>query len=118
MRGVLPAMMAQRYGKIVNGTFGTRGRAGRMAYSASKSGLRGITESFALEVGSYNININCIAPDTHGWGRSVYALQNCRSRGSTTPTTPWWPSCAPRWVGGSRQDESRLPCIGSDERAS
>src|SRR5262249_13907340 len=40
MRAVLPAMMAQRYGKIVNvgGTFGMRGRAGRMAYSASKWG--------------------------------------------------------------------------------
>jgi NAD(P)-dependent dehydrogenase (short-subunit alcohol dehydrogenase family) len=64
MRSVLPAMMEQRYGKIVNvgGTFGMRGRAGRMAYSASKWGLRGITKSFALEVGSYNINVNCVAP--------------------------------------------------------
>ena len=64
MRSVLPAMIAQRYGKIVNvgGTFGMRGRAGRMAYSASKWGLRGITKSFALEVGSYNINVNCVAP--------------------------------------------------------
>lgn len=64
MRGVLPTMMAQRYGKIVNvgGTFGLRGRAGRMAYSASKWGLRGITKSFALEVGAYNINVNCVAP--------------------------------------------------------
>ena len=64
MRAALPAMMAQRYGKIVNvgGTFGMRGRAGRMAYSASKWGLRGITKSFALEVGSYNINVNCVAP--------------------------------------------------------
>jgi len=64
MRGVLPAMMAQRYGKIVNvgGTFGMRGRAGRMAYSASKWGLRGITKSFALEVGPYNINVNCVEP--------------------------------------------------------
>ena len=64
MRGVLPTMMAQRYGKIVNvgGTFGMRGRAGRMAYSASKWGLRGITKSFALEVGCYNINVNCVAP--------------------------------------------------------
>ena len=64
MRSVLPAMMAQRYGKIVNvgGTFGMRGRAGRMAYSASKWGLRGITKSFALEVGQYNINVNCVAP--------------------------------------------------------
>ena len=64
MRSVLPAMIAQRYGKIVNvgGTFGMRGRAGRMAYSASKWGLRGITKSFALEVGQYNINVNCVAP--------------------------------------------------------
>ncbi len=64
MRGVVPVMMAQRYGKIVNvgGTFGMRGRAGRMAYSASKWGLRGITKSFALELGPYNINVNCVAP--------------------------------------------------------
>jgi NAD(P)-dependent dehydrogenase (short-subunit alcohol dehydrogenase family) len=64
MRSVLPAMIEQRYGKIVNvgGTFGMRGHAGRMAYSASKWGLRGITKSFALEVGSYNINVNCVAP--------------------------------------------------------
>jgi 3-oxoacyl-[acyl-carrier protein] reductase len=64
MRSVLPGMMAQRYGKIVNvgGTFGMRGRAGRLAYSASKWGLRGITKSFALEAGPYNINVNCVAP--------------------------------------------------------
>lgn len=64
MRSVLPTMIAQRYGKVVNvgGTFGMRGRAGRMAYSASKWGLRGITKSFALEVGQYNINVNNVAP--------------------------------------------------------
>jgi 3-oxoacyl-[acyl-carrier protein] reductase len=64
MHSVLPIMIGQRYGKIVNvgGTFGMRGRAGRMAYSASKWGLRGITKSFALEVGQYNINVNCVAP--------------------------------------------------------
>jgi NAD(P)-dependent dehydrogenase (short-subunit alcohol dehydrogenase family) len=64
MRAVLPTMIAQRYGKIVNvgGTFGMRGRAGRMAYSASKWGLRGITKSFALEAGAHNINVNCVAP--------------------------------------------------------
>src|SRR6202035_302687 len=64
MHAVLPAMTEPRYGKIVNvgGTFGMRGRAGRMAYSASKWGLRGITKSFALEVGQYNINVNCVAP--------------------------------------------------------
>jgi NAD(P)-dependent dehydrogenase (short-subunit alcohol dehydrogenase family) len=64
MRAVTPMMIAQRSGKIVNvgGTFGMRGRAGRMAYSASKWGLRGITKSFALELGEFNINVNCVAP--------------------------------------------------------
>ncbi len=64
IRAVLPTMMAQRSGKIVNigGTFGMRGRAGRMAYSSSKWGLRGMTKSFALEAGPYNINVNVVAP--------------------------------------------------------
>lgn len=64
MRACLPVMIAQRHGKVVNvgGTFGMRGRAGRMAYSASKWGLRGITKSFALEAGPHNINVNCVAP--------------------------------------------------------
>src|SRR5260221_11419735 len=64
MRAALPTMIEQRYGKFVNvgGTFGMRGRAGRVAYSASKWGLRGITKSFALEVAQFNINVNCVAP--------------------------------------------------------
>ncbi|WP_075222329.1 SDR family NAD(P)-dependent oxidoreductase [Acuticoccus yangtzensis] len=64
IRAVLPGMMARRYGKIVNvgGTFGMRGRAGRLAYSASKWGLRGLTKSFALEAGPHNINVNYVAP--------------------------------------------------------
>lgn len=64
MRAVLPAMIAQHYGKIVNvgGTFGLRGRAGRAAYSASKWALRGLTKSAALEAGPHNININCVCP--------------------------------------------------------
>ncbi|MCK8785916.1 SDR family oxidoreductase [Roseomonas sp. NAR14] len=64
MRAVLPGMIARRDGKVVNvgGTFGMRGRAGRMAYSASKWGLRGITKSMALEAGPYGVNVNCVAP--------------------------------------------------------
>jgi 3-oxoacyl-[acyl-carrier protein] reductase len=64
MRAVTPMMQKQRSGKIVNigGTFGLRGRALRMAYSASKWGLRGITKAFALELGPYNINVNNVCP--------------------------------------------------------
>lgn len=64
IRAVAPVMQRQRYGKIVNvgGTFGMHGKAGRLAYSGSKWGLRGITKSFALELGPDNINVNCVAP--------------------------------------------------------
>ncbi|MBO6784042.1 MAG: SDR family oxidoreductase [Alphaproteobacteria bacterium] len=64
MRAVLPGMIEQGGGRIVNvgGTFGMRGRAGRLSYSSSKWGLRGLTKSFALEVGPHNINVNCVAP--------------------------------------------------------
>ncbi|TAK86388.1 MAG: SDR family oxidoreductase [Betaproteobacteria bacterium] len=64
MRAVAPRMRQQRSGKIVNigGTFGLRGRALRMAYSASKWGLRGITKAFALELGPYNVNVNNVCP--------------------------------------------------------
>ena len=74
-------MIARRSGKIVNvgGTFGMRGRAGRMAYSASKWGLRGITKSFALEVGPHNINVNCVAPGM---------VNGERFRGKVVPR-PW-----------------------------
>jgi len=64
MKAVTPTMQKQRYGKIVNigGTFGLRGRGLRMAYSASKWGVRGVVKAFALELGSYNINVNNVAP--------------------------------------------------------
>jgi len=64
MHAVLPSMIERGSGKVVNvgGTFGMRGRAGRLAYSASKWGLRGITKSFALEAGPHGINVNCVAP--------------------------------------------------------
>lgn len=64
IHAVAPVMKAGGGGKIVNvgGTFGMRGRAMRMSYSSSKWGLRGMTKSFALELGPDNINVNLVAP--------------------------------------------------------
>ena len=61
---VLPTMIAQRYGKIVNisGTSGLRGYKNRAAYSSSKWALRGFTRTVALEVGPYNVNVNALHP--------------------------------------------------------
>lgn len=64
IRAVAPYMQEHQAGKVVNvgGTFGLRGRAMRLAYSSSKWGLRGLTKSFALELGADNINVNYVAP--------------------------------------------------------
>ena len=79
MRAVLPGMISRGEGRIVNvgGTFGMRGRAGRMAYSASKWGLRGITKSMALEAGPYGVNVNLVAPGM---------VEGERFRGKVVPT--------------------------------
>jgi NAD(P)-dependent dehydrogenase (short-subunit alcohol dehydrogenase family) len=52
---VVPVMLRQRRGKIVNiaGTWGLRGYRLRAAYSASKWAVRGFTRTVALEVGPH-----------------------------------------------------------------
>jgi NAD(P)-dependent dehydrogenase (short-subunit alcohol dehydrogenase family) len=64
IKHVLPTMIAQRYGKIINvsGTSGLRGYRNRAAYSSSKWALRGLTRTVALDVGGYNINVNAVHP--------------------------------------------------------
>ena len=63
-RAVLPAMRAQKSGKIINIASGTvfYGSAGRIHYVTSKAGVIGFTRTLAREVGDDNIQVNCLAP--------------------------------------------------------
>ena len=59
-------MIQRQYGKIIiiaSPVPPDLGRPGNLNYSAASAGLIGMTTSLAIELGSYNINVNCIAPD-------------------------------------------------------
>jgi 3-oxoacyl-[acyl-carrier protein] reductase len=59
-------MLNQNYGKIINISSPVPpavGRKGVVNYAAASSGIYGLTRSLAIELGPYNINVNCIAPD-------------------------------------------------------
>lgn len=65
-RAVLPAMISKKTGDIVNisSTAGQRGAAVTSAYSASKFGLIGLTESLMQEVRKHNIRVTSLTPST------------------------------------------------------
>ncbi|MBL0171775.1 MAG: SDR family oxidoreductase [Gemmatimonadaceae bacterium] len=65
MKAALPTMKAQQYGRVVN----VSSTAGRMVstlggahYTASKTGLLGLTRAAAKELGPFGITVNAICP--------------------------------------------------------
>ncbi len=60
----LPAMINQRFGRIINisSVVGQMGNFGQANYSASKGGIIAFTKTLALEMAKYNITANSIAP--------------------------------------------------------
>ncbi|KKB64946.1 3-oxoacyl-ACP reductase [Robbsia andropogonis] len=63
-RRALPAMTAQRWGRIINiaSQLGIKGGAELTHYSAAKAGVIGFTKSLAIEAAPDNVLVNAIAP--------------------------------------------------------
>jgi 3-oxoacyl-[acyl-carrier protein] reductase len=64
-QAVLPVMMANRYGKIINiSSLAARSASvlGGAAYTSAKAGLLGFSRHLAREVASFGINVNAICP--------------------------------------------------------
>jgi NAD(P)-dependent dehydrogenase (short-subunit alcohol dehydrogenase family) len=65
IKAALPAMKAQRYGRIVN-VSSSAGRTvstlGGAHYTASKAGLLGLTRAAAKELGMHGITVNAVCP--------------------------------------------------------
>lgn len=59
----LPGMKKRRYGRIVNlSSRGALGREGRTSYGAAKSGIVGMTRTWALELARHGITANVVSP--------------------------------------------------------
>jgi 3-oxoacyl-[acyl-carrier protein] reductase len=63
-RAVVPFMIANRHGKIVNisSVAGEKGGRGQTNYAASKGAINAFTRALAVEVGSRGITVNAVAP--------------------------------------------------------
>ncbi len=63
-KNTIKKMLKNKNGKIINITsvVGHTGNMGQANYSASKSGIIGMSKSLAIEYGKKNIKINCVSP--------------------------------------------------------
>ena len=67
-QAVLKPMIKQESGKIINmsSIAAVCGLKERVDYSAAKAALIGMTKTLAMEVGEYNICVNCVSPGAIG----------------------------------------------------
>ena len=64
LRPVIPYMVSQRRGRIINisSVAGEKGGRGQTNYAASKGAINALTKSLAVELAPKNILVNCVAP--------------------------------------------------------
>jgi 3-oxoacyl-[acyl-carrier protein] reductase len=56
-------MTAERYGRIINiSSTSALGNRGQVNYSAAKAGIQGFTKTLAIELGSFGVTANAVAP--------------------------------------------------------
>lgn len=63
-RAVIPTMMEQRYGRIINigSIAGIKGIPNLSHYSAAKHGVVGLSKALAIDMAPYSVTVNCICP--------------------------------------------------------
>jgi len=63
-RALVPPMKERKWGRVIHisSVLGLGGKEGRNGYCATKAALIGFAQASALDLGTFNVTVNCIAP--------------------------------------------------------
>lgn len=102
-RAVIPTMMTQRSGAIVNlhSVEGMRGYPGEPVYAAMKAAVAHFTTSLAVTMGRHGIRVNGIGPDLTQTAQVDYVTGSAEH-------DDLWPSWAPVGRLGWPEDQARV----------
>ena len=107
-------MVEQKSGKIVLiSSTSALGNRGQTNYSTAKAGLQGMTKTLAIELGPFNVNVNCVAP---GFIETAMTRQTAERMGvpfeqfveAAAAQTP----APPRRPTRGRRRHDRVPLLG------
>ena len=101
-RALVPGMKQRRWGRIIHisSIMGLASTAGRNVYSATKSALLGLARATALDLGAFNITVNCIAPGPFATSMPMTILSAGATGRISRPHGPG-PLGSARRIGGS-----------------
>jgi NAD(P)-dependent dehydrogenase (short-subunit alcohol dehydrogenase family) len=87
-RALVPGMKERRWGRIIHisSIMGLASKEGRHVYSATKSALIGMARAGAVELGSWGITVNCIAPGPFLTGPNLKMLTEAERQAFTDRT--------------------------------
>lgn len=101
-RVAVPLMKKQRFGRIVivSSTAGQRGEANFSNYAASKGAQISFIKSLAPELGTFGININCVAPGWVETDMTTNALADEATQQSIIKSVPLGRVASPEEIAG------------------
>ncbi|WGY00478.1 SDR family oxidoreductase [Nocardioides sp. QY071] len=121
---VAPAMIAARFGKIINISSGVTaaGVANLSPYVASKYAVNGLTSAWAMELAEFGINVNAVSPPTirPGDGQGSGMLTALAGQFGMTPQEAYEELSSqqnmpgPKWRGESRHISDAVVFLASD----